>query len=79
MKIIEIEGKKYKLTEVKEEKKNYWLFTLSMPNVGSWNGKWTGDKISYTRTKKAISYNKKIYPNLTEGDFYNTKNYKLNN
>lgn len=70
MKIIEIEGKKYKLTEVKEEKKNYWLFTLSMPNVGSWNGKWTGDKISYTRTKKAISYNKKIYPNLTEGDFY---------
>ena len=24
-------------------------FTLSMPNIGSWNGKWTGSKNLYAR------------------------------
>jgi len=26
-------------------------FTLSMPNVGSWNGKWTGESNLYARTR----------------------------
>lgn len=36
-------------------------FTLSMPNVGSWNGKWSGASrlyakvINFGRTKKAIA------------------------
>ena len=28
------------------------LFTLSMPNVGSWNGKWTGEGRTYCRSRK---------------------------
>lgn len=28
------------------------LFTLSMPNVGSWNGKWTGEDNVYARSFK---------------------------
>lgn len=41
-------------------------FTLSMPNVGSWNGKWTGSSNYYAitknigRTKKAIEKGEKI-------------------
>lgn len=27
------------------------LFTLSMPNIGSWNGKWTGSTKIYARTR----------------------------
>lgn len=27
------------------------VFTLSMPNVGSWNGKWTGEGRNYTITR----------------------------
>jgi hypothetical protein len=27
-------------------------FELSMPNVGSWNGRWTGEKDLYVRVKK---------------------------
>ena len=27
-------------------------FELSMPNVGSWNGKWTGEKNNYYRVYK---------------------------
>jgi len=27
-------------------------FTLSMPNCGSWNGKWTGEKDLYVITRK---------------------------
>lgn len=26
-------------------------FTLSMPNVGSWNGKWTGEENLYARVR----------------------------
>jgi hypothetical protein len=26
-------------------------FTLSMPNIGSWNGKWTGEGNLYARTR----------------------------
>lgn len=28
------------------------LFTLTMPNVGSWNGKWSGDGKLYCRSRK---------------------------
>lgn len=37
-------------------------FTLSMPNKGSWNGKWSGEKsyyakvINFGRSKKAIKH-----------------------
>ena len=27
-------------------------FELSMPNVGSWNGKWTGENEKYFKTRK---------------------------
>ena len=45
-------------------------FELSMPNVGSWNGRWSGEKnyyakvINFGRTKKAIEKAKAI---LKEG------------
>ena len=36
-------GKEYKLIPVKkkDEKKTIALFILTMPGVGSWNGKWS--------------------------------------
>ena len=47
-------------------------FYLSMPNVGSWNGKWSGESTFYARTKsfvgkKRIERAKDI---LTKGFFY---------
>ncbi len=29
------------------------VFTLSMPNVGSWNGEWTGSENLYVKTRRA--------------------------
>lgn len=69
MKTLQIEGKIYKLTEIKKENKDYAIFILTMPNCGSWNGKWTG-KDNYSRTKRIVYRNKSIYPNLKEDNFY---------
>lgn len=44
-KVIKGEMKK----EEKRTAKNFLLFTLSMPNVGSWNGQWTGREKFYAR------------------------------
>ena len=42
-------------------------FQLTMPNVGSWNGKWTGERQLYYETRKA----KKERENELDGeDFY---------
>lgn len=70
MKTLIIDGKEYKLTEIKKENKDYALFILTMPNCGSWNGKWTGEGNNYTRTRKIINRNKPIYPELKEGNHY---------
>jgi hypothetical protein len=70
MKTLMYEGKEYKLTEMKPQSKNFALFTLTMPNIGSWGGKWTGDGATYTRTKRIISRNKNIYPLCEEGNYY---------
>ena len=53
-------------------------FELSMPNVGSWNGKWTGEKnyyakvINFGHTKKGIEKAREIlskkYFNYNFGD-----------
>ena len=48
-------------------------FTLSMPNVGSWNGKWSGSGNLYARvknigrTKKAVAHGKGL---IEQGNFY---------
>lgn len=31
------------------------VFILSMPNVGSWNGKWSGENDYYARVKSFVS------------------------
>ena len=30
-----------------------FCFQLNMPNIGSWNGQWAGEKKNYFRTRKA--------------------------
>ena len=42
-------------------------FELTMPNVGSWNGKWTGDGRTYFRTRKV---DRKKENELDEQNFY---------
>lgn len=37
------------------------VFELSMPHVGSWNGKWTGDGGNYIRTKAERSVPKELW------------------
>ena len=34
-------------------------FILSMPKNNSWNGKWTGEKNLFARTKKLLKIKKK--------------------
>lgn len=53
----------------KEEKKTIALFILTMPGIGSWNGKWSGSGRLYAKTRRAFFRNKPIYPNLKEGLF----------
>ena len=55
---------------MKEEKKTKALFVLTMPNVSSWNGKWTGEGRFYARTCTAFFRGKALYPNLKEGSFH---------
>lgn len=56
---------------MKDESKDFALFTLSMPNVGSWNGKWSAEGELYTKSVRFISRGKNLYPNLKErGYFY---------
>ena len=43
------------------------IFTLSMPNVGSWNGKWSGTSNSYAVKRKV---NRKIVESLIGKSFY---------
>ena len=54
---------------MKEEKKTMALFILTMPCVGSWNGKWSGSGCLYAKTRRAFFRNKPTYPNLKEGRF----------
>ena len=49
----------------KESPKSKLLFVLTMPNVGSWNGKWTGASNLYAKIKDG-----KSYPNCKEGNYY---------
>lgn len=48
-------------------------FTLSMPNVGSWNGKWSGESKTYAKihnfgkSKKGTEKAREI---LSKGDYY---------
>ncbi len=42
-------------------------FELSMPNVGSWNGKWTGSGKKYFITRRVVAAKEK---ELNEKNFY---------
>lgn len=53
----------------KEEKKTIAVFILTMPGIGSWNGKWSGSGRLYAKTRRAFFRNKPTYPNLKEGRF----------
>lgn len=72
MRTIIKDGKEYKLVHVnkKPEKKSEALFILTMPKIGSWNGKWSGEGRLYADRRRAFFRNKATYPNLKEGKFY---------
>lgn len=72
MKTINLDGQQYKLVPIKkkEEKKTMALFILTMPGVGSWNGKWGGEGRFYAKSCKSFSRNKALYPKMKEGHFF---------
>ena len=70
MKTTIIDGQEYRLISIKPQKKDTFLFTLTMPNCGSWNGKWTGEGRVYAIAKKAFRRGKEIYPLCKEGNYY---------
>lgn len=69
MNTVDIDGKLYKLTEIKPEKKDHILFTFTMPRFNTWNNRWTGEGRKYTRSCRGFRYGKKIYKKLKEGNF----------
>ena len=64
-----IDGKKYRLIEIKEQPKNMALFIITMPNVNTWNGRWSGENEIYAKSLTAFRRNKPIYENLKEGNY----------
>ena len=50
--------------------KSYALFTLTMPGVGSWNGKFSGEGEYYARIKKVLNHGKPLYKNIEEKNYY---------
>lgn len=46
------------------------LFTLSMPNIGSWNGKWTGEGNLYAKTRTFRRKDDIKIANKLEGTYY---------
>ena len=55
-----IDGKKYRLIEIKEQPKNMALFIITMPNVNTWNGRWSGENEIYAKSLTAFRRNKPI-------------------
>jgi len=70
MKKTIIDGIEYRLIEIKKESKSFALFTLSMPNNNSWNGRWSGESNLHAITRKAFRGNKPIYPLLKEDGYF---------
>lgn len=64
-----IDGEKYRLIEIKEQPKNMALFIITMPNVNTWNGRWSGENAIYAKSLTAFRRNKPIYENLKEGNY----------
>lgn len=64
MKEVIIDGVTY--IKKPEPKFNYVAFILSMPNRGSWNGRWSGEDSMYCVIKP---YNKS-YDNIINESFY---------
>ena len=50
--------------------KSYALFTLTMPGVGSWNGKWSGEGRYYAKAKRVFNRGKPLYDNIIEKNYY---------
>jgi len=48
----------------------YFVFKLSMPNVGSWNGKWTGADNFYCRARSYAPKSEKIKNVLASPNHY---------
>ncbi len=48
-------------------------FELTMPNVGSWNGKWTGSDKKYFKVRKFTNdeYKEKIEPLMNNKEYEN--------
>ncbi len=54
------------------EKKNFALFTLTMPNVGSQNGHWSGERDLFNKALRIVSRGKNLYPDLNEKSFFDS-------
>jgi len=46
------------------------VFKLSMPNVGSWNGKWTGEERIYVKSRRDLTKKHTLYGKLKDNYFY---------
>ena len=48
------------------------IFELTMPNKGSWNGKWSGEKNRHIRIKSEKSIDKNIINKIIDKNYYYT-------
>jgi hypothetical protein len=70
MQTMNVEGQEYRLVPIKKEEKTIFAFTLSMPNAGSWNSRWTGSNRCYVITRTAYRRKKEVYPACKEGSYF---------
>ena len=46
------------------------LFELSMPNVGSWNNRWSGERDYYAVSRRDYDVDKKLLPEIIDKSFF---------
>lgn len=54
----------------KPQPKSYALFTLTMPGIGSWNGKWSCEGRYYAKARRVFRRGKPLYDNIIEKGYY---------
>lgn len=52
------------------ETKNFALFKLTMPNVSSWNGRWSAENDLHVKAVRIVLHGKNLYPDLKESEHY---------
>lgn len=54
---------------MQKEREEMIVFSLSMPNVGSWNGRWSGERDLYVKCRRECDVPKEYWNNSFIYDF----------